>query len=131
MCGSRVQRRRAALRRRLVALSAMARNVCAASWVGAAVPVFRRPRVSRRGGVGRLAQPSAAMAGPRVWATTARVPTIDGSVWFKALAPTHRFEAELVPLLAAGWPDLLPHVVAADSDRGWLLLADAGTSFDE
>jgi len=42
----------------------MARNVCAASWVGAAVPVFRRPRVSRRGGVGRLAQPSAAMAGP-------------------------------------------------------------------
>jgi len=35
----------------------MARNVCAASWVGAAVPVFRRPRVSRRGGVGRERPP--------------------------------------------------------------------------
>jgi hypothetical protein len=66
----------------------------------------------------------------RVWATTARVPIGDGAVWFKSLASTHRFEAELVPLLAAGWPDLLPPVVAADAGQGWLLLADAGTSLD-
>jgi Phosphotransferase enzyme family len=66
----------------------------------------------------------------RIWARTARVPTSDGSLWFKALAPTHQFEVELAPLLATGWPDLVPHVVAAEMDRGWLLLADAGTSFD-
>lgn len=67
----------------------------------------------------------------RTWARTTRVPTNDGCVWFKALAPTHQFEAELVPLLAKGWPDLLPRVLAADPERGWLLLADAGTSFDD
>jgi hypothetical protein len=66
----------------------------------------------------------------RVWATTSRVPTTEGVVWFKASAPTHRFEAELVPLLAAGWPDLLPRVVAEDAERGWLLLLDAGRSFE-
>lgn len=66
----------------------------------------------------------------RVWATTWRLPTTEGVVWFKACAPTHRFEAELVPLLAAGWPDLLPRVVAEDRERGWLLLADAGTPFE-
>jgi hypothetical protein len=66
----------------------------------------------------------------RVWATTWRIPTTRGVVWFKAAAPSHKFEAELVPRLAAGWPDLLPLVVAEDAERGWLLLADAGTPFE-
>ncbi len=66
----------------------------------------------------------------RAWATTWRLLTTSGVFWFKACAPTHRFEAELVRLLAAGWPDLLPAVAAADVERGWLLLADAGTSFE-
>jgi hypothetical protein len=52
-------------------------------------------------------------------------------VWFKALSQTHQFEAELVPLLARSRPELLPRVLAADVDRGWLLLANAGTSFDD
>lgn len=67
----------------------------------------------------------------RVWSTTARLPTAGGIVWVKALAASHRFEAELVPQLAIGWPDLLPGVVAADAARGWLLLGDAGTSLDD
>jgi hypothetical protein len=66
----------------------------------------------------------------RAWATTARIPTTRGDVWFKALAPSHRFEAELVPRLAAGWPDLLPLVIAEETEHGWLLLADAGTPFE-
>ena len=67
----------------------------------------------------------------RTWATTARVPTAHGAVWLKACAPSHGFEPELVALLAAGWPELLPRVVAHDAGRGWLLLADAGVPFDE
>jgi hypothetical protein len=66
----------------------------------------------------------------RVWATTTRIRTPDGTVWFKACAESHRFEAELVAKLARGWPDLLPSVLACDPDRGWLLTADAGTPFD-
>jgi Phosphotransferase enzyme family len=65
----------------------------------------------------------------RVWATTTRIPTADGPVWFKACAPSHRFEAELVPSLARCRPELLPRVLAHDAARGWLLTADAGTSF--
>ena len=50
-------------------------------------------------------------------------------MWFKACAPSHRFEAGLVGSLARTKPDLLPPVVACDAERGWLLTAHAGTSF--
>jgi Phosphotransferase enzyme family len=36
-----------------------------------------------------------------------------------------------VSCLARGWPDLLPRLLACDTGRGWLLTADAGTSFEE
>lgn len=65
----------------------------------------------------------------RVWATTSRIPTADGPVWFKACGPSHRFEPELVAALARVRPDLLPRVLACDASRGWLLTADAGTQF--
>jgi hypothetical protein len=67
----------------------------------------------------------------RVWATTTRIPTADGPVWFKACAPSHGFEAELVASLARCRPELLPRILACDPARGWLLTADAGTSFRE
>lgn len=67
----------------------------------------------------------------RVWATTTRIPTADGPVWFKASARSHGFETELVASLARCKPDLLPRVLACDPARGWLLTADAGTSFRE
>lgn len=66
----------------------------------------------------------------RVWATTSRVPTADGLVWFKACAPSHAFEPKVVARLARGWPDLLPRVLAYDAARAWLLMADAGDSFE-
>lgn len=65
----------------------------------------------------------------RVWATTTRIPTADGPVWFKASAPSHGFEPELVASLARCRPELLPRILACDSARGWLLTADAGRSF--
>jgi hypothetical protein len=66
----------------------------------------------------------------RVWATTSRIPTADGAAWFKASAASHAFETELVAQLARDWPDLLPRVLAYDTGRGWLLVADAGRSFE-
>ena len=65
-----------------------------------------------------------------MWATTSRIPTADGSVWLKASAATHLFEAQLVATLGRVRPDLLPRVLACDAARGWLLTADAGTSFE-
>jgi hypothetical protein len=67
----------------------------------------------------------------RTWASTWRLPTSEGVVWLKDSAASHRFEAELVPMIAAERPDLLPRVVAADAEEGWLLLADAGTPFEK
>ena len=67
----------------------------------------------------------------RVWATTCRIPTADGTAWFKASSASHAFETELVAGLAQAWPDLVPRVLASDPARGWLLTADAGTPFEE
>ena len=67
----------------------------------------------------------------QAWGTTTRIPTADGPVWFKACAPTRGFEPELVAQLADGWPDLLPPVLGHDAPRGWLLLGDAGTPFEQ
>lgn len=83
--------------------------------------------------VGRHVEPVAQweVVRDRTWATTTRIQTRDGPVWFKACAPSHGFEPGLVAELAARWPDLLPVVIAHDTARRWLLLADAGVSFDE
>jgi hypothetical protein len=88
--------------------------------------------VSAEEWVRRSVQPTgpAEVVRDRVWATTSRIPTADGVVWLKASARSHRFEAELVAQLAHDWPGLLPEVLAHDSERGWLLLADAGTPFE-
>jgi hypothetical protein len=67
----------------------------------------------------------------RAWATTTRIPTADGPVWFKACAPSHRFEPELVAALARTRPELLPRVLGWEAARGWLLTAHAGTSFEQ
>jgi Phosphotransferase enzyme family len=62
----------------------------------------------------------------RPWANVWRVPTTDGPAWFKACAPSQAFEPDLTTRLAMRSPELLPSVIAHDSDRAWLLLADAG-----
>jgi hypothetical protein len=47
-------------------------------------------------------------------------------VWFKASREAFAFEAALLEILVPLAPDLLPEVIAARPERGWLLLADAG-----
>ena len=62
------------------------------------------------------------------WSTVIRVPTSDGHLWFKANAEPLRHEAGLVELLSTRRPDVVPPPLAADVDRGWLLMMDAGES---
>jgi hypothetical protein len=71
------------------------------------------------------------LAHARTWATVWRVPTAAGPVWFKACAPVQAFEPPLTAELSARWPDDVPIVIACDRQRGWLLLADAGTPIRE
>jgi hypothetical protein len=111
------------------------------SWPPRSAPAdkMRRP-MSRRhsGGVDRAAaeqwieahvRPTGDVetAHERPWSTVLRVPLPDGPAWFKACSPVQAFEPRLTTQLFARWPDRVPEVLAYDKDRGWLLLADAGT----
>jgi hypothetical protein len=62
----------------------------------------------------------------RPWATVLRVPLAGGVAWFKACAPLQAFEPRLTAELYARWPDRVAEVLGYDTERGWLLLADAG-----
>lgn len=63
----------------------------------------------------------------RPWATVLCVPLADGVAWFKACAPVQAFEPRLTAELFARWPDRVAEVLGYNEQRGWLLLADAGT----
>jgi hypothetical protein len=67
----------------------------------------------------------------RPWATALRVPTTAGNVWFKAAIPVLAHEAAVVDVLSRRRPDLVPVLLAADFDRGWMLMADGGTRLRE
>ena len=67
----------------------------------------------------------------RWWSTVLRVPTADGDLFFKAVAPIHRFEAALTARLAELQPGRVPEVVNVDPERGWFLMRDAGTRLRE
>ena len=66
-------------------------------------------------------------ASERPWATVLRVPLAGGTAWFKACAPVQAFEPRLTAELFARWPDRVAQVLGHNEERGWLLLADAGT----
>ena len=72
-----------------------------------------------------VAPPTVEKAKP--WATTYRVPTDDGPVWFKVCAPVQAFEPRLTAHLYRRRPDLVTEVIAHDEGRAWLLMRDAGT----
>jgi Phosphotransferase enzyme family len=67
----------------------------------------------------------------RWWSTVIRAPSTDGDLFFKAVAPSFRFEVLLTARLAELQPGRVARVVAADPDRCWLLLADGGTRLRE
>lgn len=60
------------------------------------------------------------------WSTVLRVPVAGGPIWFKANADPLRHEAALVQRLSARRPDVVPPLLAADPERGWMLMPDAG-----
>ncbi|MBI4785934.1 MAG: aminoglycoside phosphotransferase family protein [Chloroflexi bacterium] len=63
----------------------------------------------------------------RPWSTVLRVPTTAGVVYFKATAPYLAREAALMQALSRWRPDCIPRVLAADVERGWMLMEDCGT----
>jgi hypothetical protein len=63
----------------------------------------------------------------RPWSTVLRVPTRDGDLFLKQEQPLQEYEIPLTVALYSRWPDRVPEVVAADTDRAWLLLCDGGT----
>ncbi len=67
----------------------------------------------------------------RPWATVMRVPTMNGDIYFKASTSAFRHEAALVTLIAARRPDCIPPLLAVAPERGWMLMADAGTRLRE
>jgi phosphotransferase family enzyme len=64
----------------------------------------------------------------RPWGTVARVPTDNGLLWFKANIAPLTFELRLIELLAT---QAVPHLVAREPSRGWMLMKDAGTLVSE
>ena len=67
----------------------------------------------------------------RVWSTVLKVPTTAGPVWFKANHGPLQHEAALVTLLAERVPGRVEPLLAADLDRGWMLMRDAGQRMRE
>ena len=60
------------------------------------------------------------------WSTVLRVPTEQGTLFFKATAAETIYEAALTEKLANWFPDRLPELVAVDGVQGWMLMRDAG-----
>lgn len=87
----------------------------AGAWIDARLVELGRCRSTA------LEQPHA-----RPWSTVLRVPTTDGTLYFKAVMPALGHEPALTAALYRWRPDCIPAVLAHDCARGWLLLGDAG-----
>ena len=64
------------------------------------------------------------------WSTVLRVPTTEGTLWFKA-ARDRGVEARLTALLHDTEPGCTAELLATEPDRGWMLTRDAGTRLRE
>ena len=62
----------------------------------------------------------------RAWSAMLRMPTAEGSVYFKASAPAHAHEAGLTEALAHRRPECTVALLAVDTGRSWMLMRDAG-----
>jgi hypothetical protein len=60
------------------------------------------------------------------WSTVMRVPTNEGTVFFKATAGETFYEAALTKMLGGWFPDCMPELIAVDTARGWMLMRDGG-----
>jgi aminoglycoside phosphotransferase (APT) family kinase protein len=62
----------------------------------------------------------------RAWVTALRVPTADGTLWFKANVPALAHELPVIEILGARFPLAVPELVAVDEERHWMLMRDGG-----
>ena len=62
----------------------------------------------------------------RAWSAMLRMPTAEGSVYFKASAPAHAQEAGLTEFLARRRPECTAALLAVDTGRSWMLMRDSG-----
>ncbi|HEU5103362.1 MAG TPA: phosphotransferase [Roseiflexaceae bacterium] len=64
----------------------------------------------------------------RPWSTVLRVPTSVGDLYFKATSPLLAHEPALTHWLARRRPDCVAGVLAVDTQHGWMLMPDGGTT---
>ena len=62
----------------------------------------------------------------RSWSTVMTVPTIQGTLFFKATDSVFAHEMALTDYLARFRPELFPELLAVDLNRHWMLMRDAG-----
>lgn len=67
----------------------------------------------------------------RPWSTMWRIPTGNGSIYFKATPSILVYEPALTQTLSRRFPGQIPPVLAADLARGWMLLPDGGQRLRE
>jgi len=60
------------------------------------------------------------------WSTVLRVPTNEGTLFFKATAAETSYEAALTQMLVNWYPHCTPELVAVETKRGWMLMRDGG-----
>lgn len=60
------------------------------------------------------------------WSTVMRVPTNEGTLFFKASTQDVAPEAALTQALAGWYPNSMPELVAVEPGRGWMLMRDGG-----
>jgi hypothetical protein len=60
------------------------------------------------------------------WSTVMRAPTTEGLLFFKATAGETIHEIALTEKLSMWFPDCTPELLAADTERGWMLMRDGG-----
>jgi hypothetical protein len=60
------------------------------------------------------------------WSTVMRVPTQEGTLFFKASSQDINPEAKLTEALSRWYPHCMPELVADDPARGWMLMRDGG-----
>jgi hypothetical protein len=75
-----------------------------------------------------LARTGQVLARGRPYSVVARVPTEQGTVWFKASPPASRFEPALLAALAAWHPERFTAPIAIEEDRAWSLTRDGGST---
>jgi hypothetical protein len=67
----------------------------------------------------------------RPWSTLLRVPSSDGTLWFKASMPELAHEPAIVSILARRRPDCVPALLAVELEKGWMLMRDGGERLRE